>query len=73
MGTGTTGDPYTVKQSGGDFTTLDGALQDSGTAANEFIEIQGTWTIDDTANATVSDKCHATRHGWAACRYVYAV
>lgn len=45
----------TVQQSGGDFTTFNAALQDVGTVNGDTITIQGPWTIDDTAAATVSD------------------
>jgi hypothetical protein len=46
---------HTVKQSGGDFNSLNTALQDVGTGAGDTISIEGTWTIDDIAAATVSD------------------
>ena len=45
----------TVQQSGGDFTTLAAALADAGTGAGDTITIQGAWTVDDTAAATVAD------------------
>jgi len=45
----------TVQQSGGDFTTLATALSDAGTTAGDIITIQGSWTIDDTANCSVND------------------
>lgn len=46
---------HTVKQSGGEFTTLASALADAGTAAGDTIEISGSWTVDDTACAAVVD------------------
>lgn len=45
-----------VQQSGGDFTTLNAALQDAGTVAGDTITIQGLWTIDDTTLVTVSNE-----------------
>ena len=44
-----------VKQSGGDFTTLAAALADASTAADDIIEISGSWSVDDTAVCTVAD------------------
>ena len=46
---------YTVKQSGGNFSTLASALSDAGTGANDIISIEGTWSIDDTDPCTVAD------------------
>jgi len=46
---------HTVKQTGGDFSTLASALSDAGTSASDTISIEGTWSIADTAAATVSD------------------
>lgn len=46
---------HTVKQSGGDFTTLASALSDSGTGDGDTISIEGTWTVNDTAAATISN------------------
>ena len=46
---------HTVKQSGGDFTTLNAALGDGGTGAGDTISIEGTWSVDDTVAATVVD------------------
>lgn len=46
----------TVRQDGsGDFTTLAAALADAGTGAGDTITIDGLWTINDTAAATVAD------------------
>ncbi len=46
---------HTVKQTGGDFSTLASALSDAGTGTGDTISIEGTWTVADTAAATVSD------------------
>jgi len=46
---------HTVKQSGGDFSTLATALADAGTGAGDTISIEGAWTIDDTDECTVAD------------------
>lgn len=46
---------HTVKQSGGDFTALASALADGGTGSGDTISIEGSWTVNDTAAATVSD------------------
>jgi hypothetical protein len=43
----------TVKQSGGDHSTLASAL--SSAIASDTISIEGSWTVDDTTNATVAD------------------
>lgn len=46
----------TVRQDGsGDFTTLAAALADAGTGAGDTITIDGLWTVNDTAPATVAD------------------
>ena len=56
MSAGTDGDPHTVQEDGGgDFTTLDAALVHVDISANEFIEIQESWTNDDTAACTIAD------------------
>ena len=44
-----------VKQSGGDFTTLNAALADAGTGAGDTITISGTWSVVDSAACTVID------------------
>ncbi len=46
---------FTVQQSGGDYTTLAAALSDTGTKNGDIINIQGSWTIDDTSPAEVTD------------------
>lgn len=46
---------WTVKQSGGDYSTLASALSNASTVANDTISIEGTWTVDDTTAASVSD------------------
>lgn len=46
---------YTVKQSGGDFSSLNAALSDVGTVNGDTISIQGPWTSDDVTAATVID------------------
>lgn len=46
---------HTVKQSLGDFSTLASALADAGTVNSDTISIEGAWSINDTAAATVSD------------------
>lgn len=46
---------FTVRQAGGDFSTLASALADAGTAPNDIISIEGLWTVDDDDGATVSD------------------
>lgn len=43
----------TVKQSGGDYSTLATALSNAN--ANDTISIEGEWSISDTATATVAD------------------
>lgn len=55
MGIGTDGDPWTVKQADGDYSTLNAALTNASTGASDFIEEQETWSVDDTANCTVQD------------------
>jgi len=56
MAAGTDGDPHTVQEDGGgDFLTLNAALSDVAIDTNHFIEIQGSWTNDDTAACTVAD------------------
>ena len=42
----------TVKQSGGDYTTLAAAV--TAATAGDIIEISGTWSVDDTAAVTVA-------------------
>lgn len=43
----------TVKQSGGDYTTLAAAC--AAASDGDIISIEGTWSVDDTANVTISD------------------
>lgn len=46
----------TVREDGGgDFTTLASCLADAGTASGDIILIDGEWSSDDTAKATVVD------------------
>jgi len=52
MGTGTTGDPWVVAQSGGDYTTLSDAIDSA--LDGEFIEIQGTWSSRENTRITVA-------------------
>lgn len=47
---------WTVKPSGGDYTTLASALSNASTVASDIIEISGDWTsTTDTSAATVAD------------------
>ena len=46
---------HTVKQSGGDFSNLNAALQDSGTGTGDEVAIQGTWSAVDSNSWTISD------------------
>lgn len=46
---------WTVKQSGGDYSTLASALSNASTSASDIISIEGTWSVDDTAAATIID------------------
>ncbi len=46
---------FTVRQAGGDFSTLASALSSGGTVPGDTISIEGAWTIDDTAGAFVAD------------------
>jgi hypothetical protein len=43
----------TVKQSGGDYSSLSAAL--SAASNGDVISIEGTWTVDDSSAATISD------------------
>lgn len=45
----------TVRQAGGDFSTLASALADAGTVAGDTISIEEAWTIDDTVGAVIND------------------
>jgi len=47
---------WTVQPSGGDYTSLNAALSNASTVANDIIEISGDWTsASDTAESTVED------------------
>jgi hypothetical protein len=46
---------WTVKQSGGDYSTLASALSNASTGASDIISIEGTWSVDDTAVGTIAD------------------
>lgn len=46
---------HTVKQSGGDFATLNAALISTAVGPGDTISIEGAWTADDTTATVVAD------------------
>ncbi len=43
---------YTIKQSGGDFSSINAFIADGATVATDIGSIEGTWSVDDTTSVT---------------------